>query len=146
MGNAESQAKKFFQEIRNIDKQIDVKCEQLERLKALATKVTATMSDVSAKPSGVSRSMENSVDKIIMLQNELNADIDRFIDLKREANGIIRQIQNEKYRRVLENRYMLGRTWESIAVEMGITYQGVCKLHGRALQEAKKYFPEFSEG
>lgn len=146
MGNSESQAKKFFQEIRNIDKQIDVKCEQLEQLKALATKVTATMSDVSGKPSGVSRSMENSVDKIIMLQNEINADIDRLVNLKLEANKIIRQIQNEKHRRVLENRYLLGKTWEAIAVEMGITYQGVCKLHGRALQETKKYFPEFLEG
>lgn len=145
MGNAESQAKKFFQEIRNIDKQIDVKCEQLEQLKALATKVTATMSDISAKPSGVSRSMENSVDKIIMLQNELNADINRFIDLKREANGIIRQIQNEKYRRVLESRYLLGKTWESIAVDMDMTYQGVCYLHGGALQEAEKFFPKISD-
>lgn len=145
MGNAESQAKKFFQEIRNIDKQIDVKCEQLEQLKALATKVTATMSDISVKPSGVSRSMENSVDKIIMLQNELNADIDRLVDLKREANDIIRKIPNEKYRRVLESRYLLGKTWESIAVGLGITYQGVCKLHGKALQEAEKFFPQFSD-
>lgn len=145
MGNSERQAKKFFQEIRNIDKQIDVKCEQLEQLKALATKVTATMSDISAKPSGVSRSMENSVDKIIMLQNEINADIDRLVDLKREANGVIRQIPNEKYRRVLESRYLLGKTWESIAVGMGITYQGVCKLHGKALQEAEKFFPKTSD-
>lgn len=142
MGNAERRAKKFFQEIRNIDKQIDVKCEQLEQLKALATKVTATMSDISVKPSGVSRSMENSVDKIIMLQNEINADIDRLVDLKREANDIIRQIPNEKYRRVLENRYLLGKTWEAIAVGMNMTYQGVCKLHGKALQEANIYLEE----
>lgn len=145
MGNSERQAKKFFQEIRNIDKQIDVKCEQLEQLKALATKVTATMSDISVKPSGVSRSMENSVDKIIMLQNEINADIDRLVDLKREANDVIRQIPNEKYRRVLESRYLLGKTWESIAVGMEMTYQGVCYLHGMALQEAENFLPQISD-
>lgn len=145
MGNAERRAKKFFQEIRNIDKQIDVKYEQLVQLEALATKVTATMSDISTKPSGVSRSMEDSVDKIIMLRNELNADIDRLVDLKREANCIIRKIQNEKCRRVLENRYLLGKTWESIAVDMEMTYQGVCKLHGKALQEAEKFFQKFSD-
>lgn len=135
--------KEFFQQIRHIDKQIDVKFEHLEQLKALATKVTATMSETSSKPSGVSRSMENSVDKIILLQEELNADIDRYIDLKRTAGEIIRQIQNEKYRRVLESRYLLGMTWEAIAVEMDMTYQGVCHIHGRALQEAENFIPEF---
>lgn len=137
--------KEFFQQIRHIDKQINVKFEQLERLKTLATKVTATMSETSAKPSGVSRSMENSVDKIILLKEELNADIDKYINLKREANEIIRQIPNEKYRRVLESRYLLGKTWEAIAVEMGMTYQGVCHAHGRALQEAANFFPELVE-
>lgn len=141
----ESQAKKFFQEIRNIDKQIEVKCERLERLKARATKVTATMSDISTKPSGVSRSMEDSTDKIIMLKNEIKADINRLADLELEANGVIRQIQNEKYRRVLESRYLLGKTWESIAVDMDMTYQGVCYLHGGALQEAEKFFPKISD-
>lgn len=143
MDSREKQVKLYFQGIRNIDKQINVKFEHLERMKALATKVTATMSDIPSKPSGVSRSMESSVDKIIMLQNELNADIDRYVDLKREAGEIIRQIQNEKYRRVLESRYLLGKTWEAIAVEMDMTYQGVCKTHGRALQEAEKILQNF---
>lgn len=141
----ERQAKKFFQEIRNIDKQIDVKDERLERLKARATKVTATMSDVSVKPSGVSRGRENSMDDIIELKEEIDADIARLVKLELKANDIIRQIQNEKYRRVLESRYLLGKTWESIAVGMGMTYQGVCKLHGKALQEAEKFFPQFSD-
>lgn len=134
--------KDFFQKIRHIDEQIDIKVEHLEQLKALATKVTATMSETSSQRSGVSRSMENSVDKIITLQEELNADIDRYIDMKRSAGEIIRQIQNEKYRRVLESRYLLGKTWEAIAAEMDMTYQGVCRIHGRALQEAEKFFPE----
>lgn len=137
--------KEFFQQIRHIDKQINVKFEQLERLKTLATKVTAAMSETSSKPSGVSRSMENSVDKIILLQDELNTDIDKYINLKRAANEVIRQIPNEKYRRVLENRYLLGKTWEAIAVEMDMTYQGVCHVHGRALQEAENFFPELVE-
>lgn len=145
MSNAERLAKKFFQEIRNIDKQIDVKYEQLVQLEALATKVTATMSDVSVKSSGVSRGRENSMDDIIELKKEIGADIARLVKLELEANDIIRQIQNEKYRRVLESRYLLGKAWGSIAVDMEMTYQGVCKLHGKALQEAEKFFQKFSD-
>lgn len=132
-------AKKFFQQIRHIDKQIDMKHEQLLRLEALATKVTATLSGEAGKPSGASRTMENTTDKIIDLRNELNADIDRLIDLKREANKVLRQMPNEKQRRCLEWRYLLGKTFEAIAVEMGYSCRGIRKLHGRALQSAERF-------
>lgn len=135
--------KEFFQQIRHIDSQINGKMEQLDRLKALATKVTSAMSEAGARTSGPSRGIENIIDKIIALQEELNADIDRYVDLKRAANGIIGRIENEKYRRVLESRYLLSKTWETIADEMGMTRQGVLKLHGRALQEAEKFSPFF---
>lgn len=134
----ENRAKRFFQKIRDIDKQIDAKFEQLERLKALATKVTATISGDGAKPSGASRTMECSVDKIIDLQNELNAEIDRLVGMKCQANRILQQMQNENQRRCLEYRYLLGKTFEAIAFEMGYSYFGICKLHGRALQSAEE--------
>lgn len=135
--------KEFFQQIRHIDSQINGKMEQLDRMKALATRVTVAMSEAGARTSGPSRGMENTIDKIIALQKELNADINRYVDLKRAANSIIGRIGNEKYRRVLESRYLLGKTWETIAAEMGMSCQGVLKLHGRALQEAEKFSPFF---
>lgn len=137
-----SEAKEFFQEIRNIDKQINVKLEHLERMKSLATKVTSVMREDSSKPSGVSRSVENNVEKIIQLQDEINADIDRFVYLKRIACNIIRQLPDEKQRRCMEERYLNGKTWEAIAVNIGIAYQSVCRIHGRALQEVDKFFHE----
>lgn len=141
----EQSAKEFFQGIRNLDKQIDAKYEQLERLKALATKVTATISGDSGKPSGVSRTMESTVDKIIDLQMDLNAEIDMFVDMKRDANEIIRQMENHKQRLCLEYRYLCGKAWEWIADEMGYSYFGICKLHGRALQAAEEIMQKNSE-
>lgn len=131
-------AKEFFQQIRSVEKQIDVKCEQLERLKSLATRVTAAISQVSSRPSGVSQSMENSVDKFIALQDELDADINKFTKMRKEAYGILRKMTNEKQRICLESRYLLGKTWEAIAADIDMSYQGVCKLHGRALQSAEE--------
>lgn len=140
-----SSAKDFFQQIRDIDKQIDTKHERLMRLEALATKTTATISGDSGKPSGTSRTMENTVDKIIDLKNELNAEIDRLVELKREADRILRAMPKEKERRCLENRYILGKTLEAIALEMDYSYFGVCKLHGRALQSAEKILKNSEE-
>lgn len=138
-------AKEFFQQIRHIDKQIDMKHEQLLRLEALATKVTATVSGDAGKPSGASRTMENTTDKIIDLRNELNADIDRLVDMKREANEILRHMPNEKERRCLEFRYLLGKSFEATALEMEYSYFGICKLHGRALQSAEKFLKKSKE-
>lgn len=138
-------AKEFFQSIRNLDRQIDVKYEQLERLKALATKVTATITGNPGKPSGVPRTMESTMDKIIDLQKELNAEIDRFVDMKVEASGILRQIENRKQRLCLEYRYLCGKTLEWTANEMGYSYFGICKLHGRALQSAEEIMQKNSE-
>lgn len=138
-------AKEFFQQILNIDRQIDSKFEQLERLKSLATKVTSVMRETAAKPSNVSRSTENSVEKIILLQNELNAEIDQYVDMKQTAYGILKEMKNEKQRRCLEYRYLLGKSFEAIAEEMGYSYFGICKLHSRALQSADEIFIKIRE-
>lgn len=131
-----TEAKEFFQQIRNIDQQIDTKCEHLERLKSLSTKITSTMKEDVVKSSGSGRTMENSVEKIIELQAEINEEIDRYIDLKKEAILIIEKLENEKHRRILEERYLLGKTFEQISVDMDYSYFGICKLHGSALNAA----------
>lgn len=138
-------AKEFFQQIRHIDKQIDMKHEQLIRLEALATKITATVSGDVGKPSGASRTMDNTMDKIIDLRNELKADINRLVDMKREANELLRHMPNEKERCCLELRYLLGKSFEATALEMGYSYFGICKLHGRALQSAEKFLKKSKE-
>lgn len=135
-----NEAKEFFQQIVNIDRQINVKCEHLERLKSLATKVTSVMrADAVSSNGSVSRSMENSVDKILELRDEINADVDRLVDMKKQAYNIIRQIPNEKRRRCLEEKYLNGKTYESIADALEMSIRGVKKLNKKALIDAEKY-------
>ena len=142
----EVKAEELFRKIRMIDKQIDAKYEELERLKALALKVTPTLSEAGARASCNPRGLECSMDKIIALDEELNAEIDAFVDMKRTACEIIRRIENEKYRYLLESRYILGKTWETIAEEMGVAYQSAFRIHGRALPEAEKIYRKMREG
>ena len=40
---------------------------------------------------------------------------------------------------LLTRRYLLGQSWERIAVEMGYSYRHVTKLHGRSLQKFDPY-------
>ena len=131
-------AKKFFQQLWDIDKQISVKMEQIERLKSLATKVTAAMSEVNSKPSGVSRSTEDTMAKIIDLQNELDAEVRQLMDLKCEAYAILRLIPNEKQRRSLEYRYLNCNTMEKVGEKLGCSTKWAREIINAALEEAEK--------
>lgn len=134
----EISAKAFFQQLWDIEKQIGVKAEQVERLKSLATKVTAAMSEANSRPSGASRSTEDVMVKIIDLQNELTTEIGRLVDLKREAYTIIRLIPNEKQRRSLEYRYLNCNTMEKVGEKLGCSTYWARETIKAALAEAEK--------
>ena len=78
--------------------------------------------------------MEDAVVKLIDLEYELNDDIDRLVDLKRDMANLIAKISDPSHRVLLEMRYLAGNTWEEIALKMDYDLRWVYRLHGRALQ------------
>lgn len=52
----------------------------------------------------------------------------------KEIHGRIHKMQDGAEKEVLIRRYLMGRTWEQIAVEMDYNYRSVLKIHGRALR------------
>lgn len=51
-----------------------------------------------------------------------------------EIHDRIHTMQDGVEQEILERRYLLGETWEKIAVQMNYTYRHVVRLHGTALQ------------
>ncbi len=51
-----------------------------------------------------------------------------------EIHTQIHKMQDETEREVLIRRYLLGETWEQIAVEMSYNYRWVLRIHGKALK------------
>ena len=126
-------AKEYLGQAYRLDQRINSKLEQVLSLRDLTTKATATMSDM---PGGGSRNvyrMQDIIGKIIDLENEINADIDQLVDLKRDIVAIIKAVENPEYQTLLELRYLCFKTWEQIAVDMGYELRYLHKLHQRAL-------------
>lgn len=88
-------------------------------------------------PNRASSTMADAVGKIIDLQNEINRDIDRLVDLKREIVTVIKAIENPEYQTLLEKRYLCFLTWEKIAVDMGYDLRWLYRIHKRALDEIR---------
>jgi DNA-directed RNA polymerase specialized sigma subunit len=78
--------------------------------------------------------MADAIAKIIDLQAEINRDIDRLVDLKREMVRLIKAVDNTEYQTLLELRYLCFKTWEQIAVDMGYNVRHVYRLHGEAVE------------
>jgi hypothetical protein len=126
--------KEYLTQAYRIDQRINSKLEQVASLRELASKATATLSDMHHKPNRNTGSMETIICKMIDLENEINHDIDTLVDLKRDIVTIIKRIENPEYQTLLELRYLCFKTWEQIAVDMGYSLQYAFRMHEKALK------------
>ena len=127
-------ARDYLSQAYRLDQRINSKLEQVESLNELATKVSSTLTGMPKNPNRASSTMADTVTKIIALQAEINNDIDRLVDLKREMVAVIKAVANTERQTLLELRYLCFKTWEQIAVEMNYTVRNVHLLHKEALK------------
>ena len=127
--------KEYFNQAYQLDARINSKIEQVSRLHELATKATSTLSDMPGSATRNIHRMEDTIIKIIDLENEINKEIDRLVDLKTEMTRVISSVQNIEYQRLLELRYLCFRSWKQIADEMGYSKQHIFRLHNDALEK-----------
>jgi len=128
-------AKDFLSQAYRIDQRINSKLEQVQSLRELATKATAALSDAPAGGNRNVHSMGEIIGKMIDLEAEINADIDRLVDLKREIVTLVNQVANHERQTLLELRYLCFKKWEEIAVAMGYGLHHLYKIHNRALDD-----------
>lgn len=126
-------AREYLNRAFRLDKRIERKLEVLESLNELAVKATSTLTGMPHNPSGSKSPMADTINRIIDLQNEINADIDSLVDTKREIMALIKKVSNVEYQLLLEQRYLCYHTWEQIAVDLGYSIHHVYKLHNAAL-------------
>ena len=127
-------AKAYLRKIELLDANINNRICDLQSLKSLVTKITATISPVCVSGTGNHDRLGDSVAKIIELQDEINRKIDKFVNLKREVSDLLEQIEDPDQVKVLHKRYFEYKPWEQIACEMNYSFRNVCYIHGKALQ------------
>ena len=130
-------AKEYLSQAYRLDQRINSKLEQVASLNELATKCTSTLTGMPRNPNRSTSTMADAVGKIIDLQAEINRDIDRLVDLKREMVTVIKAVGNTEHQTLLELRYLCFRTWEQIAVDMGYSIQHIYRLREKAYDEIR---------
>ena len=128
-------AKEYLRQIGVLDAKINRRLKQVEELKALATSggSMTPKERVQSSPSGDKTA--NYIIKWINIEHEVTRMIDELVDLKNQIIGEIHQLDDERYIRILEMRYIDQETFEQIAVTMHMDIRHIFRLHGYALQE-----------
>lgn len=129
--------KEYLYQLKDVDNLISTYQEEADMLMTRLTSTTQRIKEVNVISSQKNQ-FDDTITKVLDLRNEINAQIDKYVDMKAEARKIVEKIQPLKYQTVLIKYYFQNKTFEQTAVEMGKSYQWVCELHGRALQEFEK--------
>jgi len=128
-------AKEYLAQAYRLDQRINSKLEQVASLNELATKCTSTLTGMPHNPNCGTSTMADAIAKIVDLQAEINNDIDRLVDLKRDMVRAIKAVDNTEYQTLLEKRYLCFMSWEQIAVDMNYSLQHTFRLHDNALKK-----------
>ena len=90
-------AKKYLSQAGWLDELIDNKIRYQEKLRTIAEKTTVDIS-IEKVSGGSANSREDIMVKLVDLSHEVNADIDRLVDLQKELRDTIKQVEDGRLR------------------------------------------------
>ena len=125
--------KEYLNQLRTIDRRINAKQQQMEYYWSMACRATSTISAVNYGGTGGRSKVDDYGSRAIDINAEIEKEIDKLACLRKEAMAVIEQIEDSRYREVLEYRYCNNWRWDKIATYMHYDRSHVINLHGRAL-------------
>ncbi len=137
-----SEAKEYLEQIKWYDVLIDSKLEELANLNAIVKRITPVMNTTGGGGAGNQDKLGDTIAKIVDLQEEINRDVDMFVDRKREASRLLKKLGNPLHYQILHKRYVLYKSFEQIAADTHYSYRNITHAHGRALQAFDKVLEE----
>lgn len=135
-------AKEYLQKLQRLDTIIHQKLKEIDNLKSMSMSVGSfdySKDKVQISPNNDAPYVK-TINKMCDLQDEINREIDQFVD---ERHKIINQIQglsDSRYIDILFKHYVEYKKFETISVEIDLSYQYIIELHGHALQEFEKTY------
>lgn len=128
----------FLSQAYRCEEQIQLKQEQIRRLRDLAESITVTLSPAPGSGNRRGSRVERYALEILERQKELEKAIDDLLKAQREIVTAIEKVSSPVKRELLTRRYLNNMSWEAIAVTMNYSYRWVLALHGQALAELQK--------
>lgn len=125
--------KTYLKRYGKADRELDVLYEELALWRSKAEKITPLLRQTPGGGHSGGSQVETAVEKILAVQKEIDVKIDELMAVKQEVVDAVKTVPDETLQLLLSYRYILGMTFEQIAVRMHYNYRWILRLHGRAL-------------
>ena len=129
------QAKQYLKQAYRLNERIKDKEDRLNDLKSMyiSTGAIDYSKDRVQTSTSADAGFTKQVIQIADLEEELKNDIERLKMLKIKINIAIEQVPDVDCSLVLSKRYILMKTWEQIADEMGYSLTQTHRIHNRGI-------------
>lgn len=113
---------------REAEMEITAELEQIERLHRIMRNTGHSLAYA-----------QSLADNLAKFEEELNANIDRAVDAKREALKVLSALHGDE-RTILYQYYILAKDWRKISDEMYISERQVFNLRKKALDSLNRHY------
>ena len=126
--------KEYLHQAYRLDQRINSDIEELGRLREMSTSISSPSFGERVQTNrNLNAPFVNCLDKIYVMEDKINSEIDLFVDLKREIRSVIEKVENPDEKLVLRYRYIHNMTWEDIGEELHADKSTIRRWHGSAL-------------
>ncbi len=137
--NKEEIIKRKLQSLYILKNELTVLNNDLFILREISTSISSPISDKGGMSSSLNKDkISNSVADVIELEDELNKNLKKYNNIRKEITKQIDELKNEKEKMILKYRYLNFFKWEHIAVKLNYEYDYVFKIHKKALINLSK--------
>lgn len=130
-------AKDELMRLWELDRDIDLYVDQIDRYRTKATRCISILSDMP-KASEVGDKVGNIALLIVETEKKLDEMQDEYYQLTHKVEDTLAKMETQRFRNLLKYKYMDHCTWEEVAEKMDYSVRHTTKMHGWALVEYEK--------
>lgn len=126
-------AKEFLNRPWELNQRIKDKLENAERLRQELYGRGISYDNTSHSPNSSMDALGRAVARVVDFEKEADEMIDQLVALKIEVEHQIAVLDDRRYRRILEERYLFFASFDKIAAELGYSKKHIYRLHDEAV-------------
>ena len=127
-------AKEYLHQAYRLDQKINSDIEELSSLREMSGSISSPkFGDRVQTSQNTDAPFMVCLNKIFELEEKINAEINLFVDLKKEIRSVIEKVENIDEQMVLRYRYIHNMTWGDIGDELYADKSTIRRWHNAAL-------------
>ncbi len=128
-------AKEYLNQAYKLDREAEM---LLQKAESMRKSLYGRGQCIEGRSTGTDKdSIGKTIAKVIDYERQADELIDRLVGIRVGIENAVREVPDPVQREVLERKYLLYQSWDSIARAMNYSERHIRRLHSRALEKIK---------